>query len=210
MAGSDDREGGRTLEVLAALLLGLATIGSAWSAFQSTRWSSEERDETRIASDERIEASRLFNLGTQRIVYDAIIASQYAQAVAEERPGLQEFYKSALVRKQFLPILEQWAAQAAQDPASAVNLLDSPGYLEQQMAESQAAEAKSNEASVRGEEASRNADEYVRISLFMATALFFAGVTGTFRSGFVRAGLLTIATLVIAAGAAQLAELPVA
>jgi hypothetical protein len=74
----------RVLEIAAAVLLGLATFGSAWCAFEAARWNDEQGEATREATTARFEAGRQFYLGTQTIAYDASIAADYARAVAQE------------------------------------------------------------------------------------------------------------------------------
>ena len=48
---------GRVLEVLAVMLLGVATIGSAWCGYQATRWNGKETDYARESSDLQVEAA---------------------------------------------------------------------------------------------------------------------------------------------------------
>ena len=40
----------RPLEIIAVLMLGVATLGSAWCGYQATRWNSEESDLARDAA----------------------------------------------------------------------------------------------------------------------------------------------------------------
>ena len=70
----------RLTEMIAVLLLGIATVGKAWCGYQSSRWNSEQQDLGRRASDERVEANRLFGLALQTVQYDANMIAQYAQA----------------------------------------------------------------------------------------------------------------------------------
>jgi hypothetical protein len=61
----------RAIEVLAVVLLGVATVGSAWCGYQASKWNGEESDAARASATARIDASRLFSLGVQQISYDA-------------------------------------------------------------------------------------------------------------------------------------------
>ncbi len=90
------------------------------------------------------------------------------------------------------------------------NLLENDDYLQELFAESDELDAASLTAAQRSEEAGDNADDYVRLTLFFATALFFAGITASFSSRTARILLLSAAgaTLVIAVG--LLASYPVA
>jgi hypothetical protein len=107
---NDDQTSGgsRLLEIIAVLLLGLTTVGTAWCGYQASQWSGEQGDLARAASDQRVEASRLFGLATQRVSYDANFIGRYAEAEQAVNTALAEFYRMNLVRPDFLPVLDQW------------------------------------------------------------------------------------------------------
>ena len=96
--------------------------------------------------------------------------SQYAQAIAAENVDLQTFLRETIVRPGFRPIIDQWKPQidAGEVPT---NLLENEEYLDELFADSEAADAKALAASVRSEEAGNTADDYIRLTLFFATAL---------------------------------------
>ncbi|HEY6800157.1 MAG TPA: hypothetical protein VI121_05905, partial [Agromyces sp.] len=100
--------------MIAVLLLGIATIGTAWCGYEASRWNQDQGDLARQSSDLRVEANRQFGLATQSIAYDATLVAQYAKAVVDGDTGLQEFYRSTLFRPAFLPVLERWQ-EALQD-----------------------------------------------------------------------------------------------
>ena len=198
----------RLSEMVAVLLLGIATIGTAWCGYEASRWNQDQGDLARRASDLRVEANRQFGLATQSIAYDANLVAQYARAVVDGDTTLQEFYRSALFRPAFLPVLERWQATLSEGQAPQ-NLLEDRDYLDEQLApyqETQSrAEAIDNEAKTAGE----NGDEYVLTTLLLAAALFFAGVTTSFKLHLARLLLITLATVLIVYCISRIATLPV-
>lgn len=207
--GADAAERGRILEVVTVLLLALSTVGSAWSAFQVSRWNGIETDEARISAAARIDASRQYALATQLVAYDSAVVAQYARAVVDDSAELQQFLRETLVRPGFLPILEEWQAEvdAGRFPA---NLLEDDEYLGDLFADSRESDAVAAAATTRSEEAGSYADEYIMLTLFFASALFFAGVTASFRTRFTKMILLTAATVTLLYAGYQLAGFPVA
>jgi hypothetical protein len=197
----------RALELLAVLLLGLATVGSAWCGYQASRWNAEETREARAAGLARIESGRLFTLAAQKITYDAMIAAQLAEATAAGDERLSTFYRQNLVRPEFQPVIDAWQRDVAAGVAPPP-LVENQAYVDEQLDPSRALDATAAAATARSEEAASNADDYVLTTLIMASALFFAGVTGTFRAPVVRLGLLTCAGIVLAVGAGRIADLP--
>lgn len=201
--------GERLIEIVAVLLLGIATVGTAWCGYQSSQWNGEQTDLARAASDERVEASRLFGLATQKVAYDANIVAQYAQAVVSGDTNLAQFYRKNLVRPAFVPLLDQWQADlaAGQTPQ---NLFENPDYINAQFADYQKAVDQSEALSAQSQQASATSDEYVITTILLAIALFFAGVTSSFRYQPARIFLVLLAVATVAVAAARLADLPIA
>jgi hypothetical protein len=201
--------GDRMLEVLAVMLLGVATVGSAWCGYQASKWNGQESELARESSDLLVDSTRLFTLATQAVAYDASLVTQYAQAYQEENTILMEFYRASLMRPAFLPVIDAWEAEVRAGRAPA-NLLSDEAYLDAQYADFQATQAEAQAASAAGQEAGDNADAYVLTTLMFAVALFFAGVTSSFRFRSVRIVLLIGAVLAIALAAARLVDVPIA
>lgn len=209
----DDADAGRhsrALELLAVIILGMATLGSAWCGYQAAAWNGEQTDAARESAEARIEASREFALATQKVTYDASVATQYAAAYAAKQQGLLDFYDKALVRDEFRPVLERWKADAAAGKAPDTSLLEQPGYLDGLFAPSRKADLEAEAHAQEGEVAGENSDAYVLATLLMASALFFAGVMSTFRSRTAQALLVAAAALVFALATARVIGLPVA
>jgi hypothetical protein len=202
------RRGDRLIEVIAVLLLGVATLGSAWCGYQATRWNSQEADDAQAATDVRVEASRLFGLATQQVAYDSAIIAQFAQAYVAGNQQLTDFYLATLIRPSFLPVIEKWEAQirAGDTPT---NLLQDEEYIDAQFGDYTRAQAEADALTAKSQEASETSDKYVLTTLLLASALFFAGVTTSFRMRFPRLMLLVASGLIIAYAASRLAALHV-
>jgi hypothetical protein len=183
---TDEAQGGYTqrshklLEIIAVLILGITTVGTAWCGYQASQWNGAQSDLARESSDELVEASRLFGLATQKVSYDSTIIANYAIAVQEGDDQLTEFYRKTLVRPDFTATLDKWIAEvrAGGTPTS---LFEDTAYLDQQFADYQTA----------------------------TVALFFAGVTSSFRYLPTHAFLLILALGAVAGAALRLADLPV-
>jgi hypothetical protein len=104
-------------------ILGIATVASAWCAFQSSRWNDVSDDEARTATDLRVEQSRLYSQGTQIGLYDTQIVTAYASAVADKNEALQTFLHDSLMRPALVPIVDDCAP-----PCSWPARCSSPGW----------------------------------------------------------------------------------
>jgi hypothetical protein len=197
------------MEILAVVLLGVATIGSAWCGYQASRWNSDESERAREASDLQLEAARQFGLATQTISYDSNMAAQYARAVVEDDERLQQFYRETLIRPDFLPILDQWQASAEEGNGPPSNLFEDEDYIDAELSDYRETQARAQAKSTEGEEASTNADDYVLTTLLLASALFFAGLTTSFRVRGAQLLLIFGSGVLLAYAAARLIDAPV-
>jgi hypothetical protein len=209
ITGAFGRPGSRLIEVLAVALLGVATIGSAWCGYQATRWNGEEGDLARQSAALQVEAARQFGLATQTVSYDSNMIGQYANAAVSDNEDLMRFYRETLIRRDFLPVLDRWQQQV--DAGSVPeNLLEDQEYLDAQLESYRRTAAEAEAVSVEAQLAGNEADDYVLTTLILASALFFAGLTTSFRVRFARLLLLSGAALLIAYAASRLVELEIA
>ena len=196
------------IEIIAVIMLGIATVATAWCGFQSSKWNQRETDEARAAGLLRQESSRLYGLATQKVSYDASVTTQYATAIAHDDTELATFIRDHLVRPEYLPFLEEWQAQLQSDSGDDSNLFTNQEYLDQLLAPSQQADAEGDAALARSDEASDNAAEYLVMTLLTATALFFAGVTSSFSSRSAKTMLVIVSASILVVTLARLTTLP--
>ena len=209
MAASTKSRNHRLLEVMAVVLLGVATIGSAWCGYQASRWNGKQDELARRASDLQVDANRQFGLATQIVSYDSNMIAGYAESIASGNEKLQEFYRTTLLRPETLPLIDEWRAQiAAGQPPT--RLLEDQAYLDAQLAPYRAAQTAVEASTVGATDAGRTGDDYVLTTVLLASALFFAGLTTSFRVRIAQLLLLSGAALLIAYSASRLADLPVA
>jgi len=206
----EDDKRSRLLEMFTVAILGIATVASAWCAFQSSQWNDVSDDEARTATDLRVEQSRLYSQGTQIGLYDTQIVTAYASALADKNEALQTFLHDSLMRPALVPIVDEWLASIRAGAAEVTGLLENPDYLEGLFGPANAVGEEVTAAMARSSDAGSNADGYLRTTLFMASALFFAGVVTSFKARGAKAVLLLSALMLLALGAAQIADLPVA
>jgi hypothetical protein len=205
---SDRVFGDRFLEIFAVVMLGVATVGTAWCGLQATLWSGQREELASATALQRMESNRLFGVATQALAYDANSLSQYAVAVRADDQKLQELYLDMIMRPAFVPFVTDWQAQieAGGKPA---NLLQNQEYLATLQGPYLASDAKAEKMAVEGREAGKFGDAYVLTTVLLAMSLFFAGVTSSFRYPVVRMTLLAGCFLAIGLAAVRLVDLPI-
>jgi len=101
-------------------------------------------------------------------------------------------------------------AGAGPSRGTPISLFEDPAYLDAQFKDYQQAVGRAEASTAASQQASATADEYVITTILLAIALFFAGVTSSFRYQPARVLLVLLAIATVAVAAVRLADLPIA
>ena len=200
----------RWVEVLAAIVLALATIASAWSAYQATRWGGVQANAYADAGAARAESVRASDLADANLTIDveyfAIWLDEAGQGGDEQVLALLE----RAFRPEFGAAFEAWLAtdplENQDGPATPFDM-DEYVVAAAQQAEELRSEAEASAAVAV--EANQTGDNYVLTTVLFASVLFFAGISTKFAGRWVRIILVILGFLAFFAGAALLLTFPV-
>src|SRR4249919_855468 len=112
----------RWLEIAAALLLSLATLGIAWSGYQATKWSGLQARRYTQASAARSLANRASTLAAQDRTQDLLNFNRWLEVTTDGNTQLADLYQRRF-RDEFRPAFERWLAD---DPLHNVHAIASP------------------------------------------------------------------------------------
>jgi hypothetical protein len=199
----------RWVEFFGALVMSLATVATAWCAYQAALWGGDESRLYFEALSSRAEAGQLQNQAFLRTGFQASLFVEYAAAVSQGNEELAEF----LVRR-FPPELkaatEAWLATDPLDnPTAPLSPFDMPEYRLPEQEAAEQAEQMSVEQFEAALEADEHADNYVLLTVIFATVLFFSGISGKFQWQVIDAAVLTFGVLVLLGGLMFLLQMPV-
>src|SRR4051812_40949803 len=85
--GSRDR-----IELVATILLAIATVATAWSGYQSTRWNGEQAKTGGRANALRIESAKAAGLANAQTGIDVATFTQWVNAYSLHETELADFY----------------------------------------------------------------------------------------------------------------------
>jgi hypothetical protein len=208
--GGADRvtENGR-LELAAATLLTLATVATAWSGYQSSRWHGRQAEDFARASATRLESTRASALGNRNAQIDVATFTQWVDAYARKETELAAFYRKRF-RAEFKPAVEAWIlTRPLKNPDAPLTPFAMPEY---KLAASEEADRLETTASAASEEAKvdiQRADNYVLCVVLFATSLFFGGISARMTTRAARVALLCLGLLVFTGTLVWLATFPV-
>ena len=203
-------DGGRDrVELVATVLLAVATVATAWSGYQSTRWNGEQAKAGARANALRIESAKAAGLANTQTIVDVSVFTDWVNAYAENKTELANFYFTRF-RTEFKPAVNAWIANR---PLKNPNAPPTPFAMPQYQLEArEESERLSAEAEVFAAEVRRDiqrASNYVLGVVLFASSLFFAGMSTKLTTPRLRIVMLSIGCTVFVLTAVWIATSPV-
>ena len=195
-------------ELVATVLLAVATLGIAASGYQAARWTGVEAQHYAQSNAARSAATRVSTAAGQDRLQDLLNFNRWLEVSSEGNTPLAQLYLRRF-RPEFVPAFEAWLAQ---NPLQNPNAVASPLYMPQYHP---AAFARANHLSyqadlyyVAGKDATRHTDDYVLTTVFFAAVLFFAGISLRFSWVAMRVTVLAFGVVFLAYALERFAALP--
>jgi hypothetical protein len=196
------------ISVVEAALLALVAVLAAWSGYSSAKWGTESRLVLVQASTARTESStaqlqamtqRNFDSSTFTVWFVAYVANDTAKMAIAERRFTPNFRRA----------FEAWMAT---DPATNPHAPQGPTYMPQyrqpQAAHAAVLSAEATALYARGSLDGSRSDDYVRLTVYLATVLFLVAISSQFKIRGIRVVLICFGGAVLCFALIQLAGLP--
>jgi hypothetical protein len=197
------------IDVIATVLLSVATLATAWAGYQSSRWHSEQAKQQAKATASRIESTRSQGVADREAQIDVALFVQWVNAHSLGRTQLADFYRARFTDR-LAPAFDAWIAKR---PFSNPSAPPSPFAMKQYSVaaneDAVSQETAADDAAAEAAEDIQRADNYVLAVVLFAACLFFAGVStrmGTRRGQRV---ILTLGCILFVATVIWVATFPV-
>lgn len=199
----------RWVEFLSAALLALATIATAWSAYQSTLFGGDEAAARAASNAATVKAAQFNSEAVQIRGFHAILFVEWASAVSQDDQKLEDF-----LYQRFPPALRTATdAWIATEPLTNPDAPSSPFVMSEYALEQTELAAQWQAAAdtelARANQADETSDRYVLLTVLFASVLFFGGIAGKFQSQVIDLAMLVIGSVVFFVGLAILVTFPV-
>lgn len=208
------------VDLLVAVVLSVAALLTAWSAYQSARWGSVQSLSYGAATAARLESSRASTLAGQQTIIDVELFTSWLEAMDEEGLPLAASYVPdpesysgfvyARFRDEFRPAVHAWLAE---EPVTDADAPPSPfamdEYVQTARVDAQRLEDRASASSADALAASERKDSYVLVTVMCSSVLFLGGVGSKLASARARRVTLGLAVVVLVATVGVLASFPV-
>jgi len=197
------------LDLLATLLLALATFGTAWAAYESRQWTGQQSQGYSRATANRIAVNRESALANRQVQIDVATFLQWIDARANGNTRLADFYR-ARFRDEFAPAFAAWlATKPLTNPNAPETPFAMPQYRLAANTEADRLEAAAGVDSNRAKDANERANDYMLAVVLFASALFFAGISTKLESSGQRTAVLVFGCVLFVGTFVYLATLPI-
>jgi hypothetical protein len=198
----------RVIVIFEAVLLSVVALLAAWSGFAAAKWETHALISLGEASTTREKATVAQIRATQTRALDLISFHEAEKAYASKDPIAFRLAVGRL-RPGYRPVFNTWLAlRPLQNPKAPPD----PSYLPQYSVPSAAAgrlyTAQADAQFAEGEHEAVTSDEYVRLTVLLATVLFLVGIGSRFPLRAARNGLVAVAAVVLVIAVIQLLGLP--
>ena len=206
---SDAGGGGDRIALVATVLLAVATVATAWSGYQASRWSGEATKATMRGTAARLESTRASNLANAQAQVDVAVFTQWVDAYARGETRLRDFYFKRF-RKEFKPAVDAWlATKPVQNPNAPLTPFAMPQYRSAERDKSEALRVEADELSATARRNVQRSTNYVLGVVLFAAALFFAGMSTKLPAPKLRLAMLGIGGVVFVVTLAWIATSPI-
>lgn len=198
------------IEVVSAVVLSASGLLTTWSGYQSALWDGDQAAQYAQAGVIRTTAAREAMEADMRQAVTVQMFTSWLDAKAAEEQQLADFYR-ARMPVEFQPTFEKWLSlEPLKTPKAPPTPFAMAGYEPQGRAKQRQLEQAADAAFAQGQKANDISDAYVRATVTLGTAMFFAGIAQVFRLPQARMVLLAVSLLACVWGTAKALSLPVA
>ena len=195
--GSAESLGHEVLEIAEAVVLAIVAIATAWSGYQAALWTGHQAELYGQASKLRIQAEGAATYANQERLYNASTVVEWLTAEAHGDKKLADIFARRFL-PEFRPTFEAWKKT---DPLNNPDAPPGPQLMKEYRSSKMEEAAKLNDQAAevfeQGTRDRQYSDEYVRVTVTLATVLLLMAISQRFKTRGVRVGLLLIAVFLL-------------
>ena len=194
--------------IVEAVLLSLVTIVAAWSGYAAAKWQTHSSVTLAKASTTRALANRAYEEALTLRTTDSAMFNAWFSAYLTGRRSAERVAERRF-RPQFDVAFRAWlATHPFTNRAAPKGPTYMPQYKPTGARASRLLDAKAGSYFSEGQQAASTADEYIRVTVVLASVLFIVGISSHFHRREIRWGLVAVGSALLLFAAVELLGLP--
>jgi hypothetical protein len=199
----------RWTEIACALVLSLATMSTAWCAYQATLWSGVQTFRLTAANKASRDSSTFHIEAVQLRAHDAAMGMNWMHAKHEGNQRQEQFLFNRF-RPEMKKAVEAWLkTDPFNNPKSPPGPFVMAEYVQPELGEAKRLEELSAQEFAAARKANETSDTYVLLTVLFACVLFFGGIAGTIDSRRPRIAIVAVALALFLVTVSFLATMPI-
>jgi hypothetical protein len=209
LASFEKDQRSRWAEIACAVVLSLATVSTAWCAYQATLWSGVQTFRLAAANKADRESSTFQIKALQLLAHDAAMGINWMNAKHEGNQRQEQFLFNRF-RPEMKKAVEAWLkTDPLNNPTAPLGPLVMPEYAQPELGEARRLEDLSAQEFAAARKANETSDSYVLLTVLFASVLFFGGIAGTIDSRRMRIAIVSVALSLFLVISVLLATMPI-
>jgi hypothetical protein len=196
------------IEIIEAVILALVAVATAWSGYQAAQWAGRRAEQYAEASRLRVTAEGLATLAGQERIYDSDTFNSWLGAKLDGKAEVAEFFERRF-RDEYRHAFRAWMStdpfKNAQAPPGPIFMREYHNAKHEQFL---SLNKKAAELADQGTKSGETGDEYVRITVLLATVLLITAIGQRFHFKTVRVVFMILAFLLLCLPLLRLLMLP--
>jgi hypothetical protein len=196
------------IEIIEAFILALVAVATAWSGYQAAEWAGKRAKQYAEATRLRVTAEGLATLAGQERIYDSDTFNSWLGAKLNRQEEAAQFFERRF-RDEYRPAFAAWLGtdpfKNVQAPPGPIFM---PEYHNAKHEQFLGLNKQATEIADRGTKSGETGDEYVRITVLLATVLLITAIGQRFRFKAVRIAFMILACLLLCLPLLRLLMLP--
>jgi hypothetical protein len=189
--------GQEILEIVEALVLAIVAIATAWSGYQAELWTGRQSELYGQASKLRVQAEGTVAAGNQERLYNASTVAEWLNAQSRGDKKLAAIFERRFL-PEFRPAFEAWKkTDPINNPGAPVGPQSMPEYRSSMTEAAAKLNDQATDVFDQGTRSRQRADQYVRITVMLATVLLLMAISQRFKIRNVRLGLIVVAVFLL-------------
>jgi len=206
--GDSSKTRWEVIEIIEALILALVAVATAWSGYQAAAWAGKRAQEYAKANSIRVSAEGLATLAGQERIYDNETFDSWLTARLDGKAEAAEFFERRF-RDEYRPAFAAWMkADPFNNTQAPPGPIFMPEYHNAKHEQFLGLTKQAAEIADQGTKSGETGDQYVRITVLLATVLLITAIGQRFHFRSVRIVFMILAWLLLCLPFWQLLHLP--
>jgi hypothetical protein len=185
------------IEILEAVVLAAVAVLTAWSGYQAAKWDAESAEAYARTSSTTISGQEQQTLAGQDHLYDIITFASWIEAHHRGEKDIEAVFERRF-RPEYAIAYEAWIkTDPFHNPKAPPGPSFMPEYKSARLERARELAGEARKHFERGVATRQTGDEYVRITVFLATVLLLTALAQRFKIRGVRVGLIGVAFVML-------------